>query len=120
MKLQISLLLFALCAGGCSTYRVSSNVEAVSPAQRTVGAILLYQDKQPSRAFETLGPIEVTVNKGSVFTSAPTQVQADAALIQKARDMGAQAVMGIRYESSFNVMSGGYIKANGTGICFTE
>lgn len=119
MKHPMILLLAILCAG-CSTYRVSSNVPAPAPEQRTEGPILLLRDAEPARPFRELGPIDVTVYKGNLFVSAPQQAQADSALIQKARDQGAEAVIRIRYESGFNVLTNSYIKARGVGIRFKD
>lgn len=120
MKIQAVLLLAVACLAGCSTYRVTSNIPAAGVAQRPAGPVLLLQEAPSNRAYEELGPIEVTVRKGSPFVSAPTQQQADVALIQKARDMGAAAVIRIHYQDGFDIISWGHIKATGVGVRFTD
>lgn len=119
MKIQAVVMLAAVSLAGCSTYRVTSNIptgQAVQPA----GPVMLLPDTAPERPFEELGPIEVTVRKGSPFVSAPTEEQANIALIQKAQDMGAEAVIRIHYQSGFDVMTWGHIKASGVGVRFTD
>ena len=116
------LLLAALGLAGCSTYRVTSNIPAGNTAHAPVaGPVLLMEGELPDdRAYEELGPIEVTVRKGSPLVEAPGREHADLALTQKARDMGAEAVIRIKYESGFDAMTWGHIEANGIAIRFAD
>lgn len=120
MKIHITSLLAAACLVGCSTYRVTSNIPSGHAAAAGSGPVILVQGELPDREYQELGPIEVTVRKGSPFVSAPTRQQADAALIQKARDQGAEAVIRIHYQSGFDIISWGHIKASGVGVRFAE
>ncbi len=119
MKIQTVVLLAAVSLAGCSTYRVTSNIPTGQAAQ-PAGPVMLLPDAAPERPFEELGPIEVTVRKGSPFVSAPTEDQANVARVQKARDRGAEAVIRIQYQSGFDMMTWGHIKASGVGVRFTD
>lgn len=120
MKIQTVLLMATVFLTGCSTYRVTSNIPAADSVSPMRGPVMLVQGELPERDYRELGPIEVTVRKGSPFMNAPTQQQADVALIQKARDMGAEAVIRINYQSGFDILSWGHIKASGVGVQFAE
>lgn len=120
--IQAISLLAAVSLTGCSTYRVTSNIPSGSASHGPVaGPVLLMEGELPdARAYEELGPIEVTVRKGSPLVDAPTRQHADLALTQKARDMGAEAVIRIKYESGFDAMTWGHIEANGIAIRFAD
>lgn len=117
------IIMVALVMGllpGCATYRVTSNIVPNPDTQiRTEGPVMLLET-DTSRPYSELGPIEVTVLKGNPFMASPTRKEADRALAQKAREQGADAVIRIHYESGFDVVTWGHIKANGVSIRFSE
>jgi hypothetical protein len=110
-----------LATGGCASYRVSSNVDSV-PGVATSTAVDIYaaDAKLPDRKFKEVGPIEVSVKKLTVFHADPTKEQANLALIERARQIGANAVIGVTYSTGIGFTTWGYIDAKGTGIKFTE
>lgn len=122
MRNHIILLLGALSLAGCSTYRVTSNIPAGTVSEQPVSGPVMLLEGEPTgeRPFHELGPIEVSVRKGSPFVATPDRNEANRALRQKARDMGAEAVIRIRYESGFDVISWGHIQASGIAIRFTD
>jgi len=126
MKIRQVFSLAALMAGagiisGCASYRVDSNVEAsptstVSPTAR----VIIVEGTISDRKFKILGPIEVSVKKLTIFHADPTKEQANHALIEQARTLGADAVINVTYESGVGFTTWGYIDAKGTAVKFAE
>jgi hypothetical protein len=108
-------------ASGCASYRVSSNVES-TPAPSPSGEvqILLAEDNLPGRDYAVIGPVEVSVKKLTVFHKNPTRKQANEALIEKARALGANAVINIKYTSGIGFTTWGYMDAKGTAVKLVE
>jgi hypothetical protein len=116
---------------GCASYRVSSNVESPGPARSspsgtptqasaaTANKVLLSESDILDRQYKKLGPIEVSVKKLTVFHKNPTKELANEALIERARVLGADAVINIKYKSGVGLTTWGYIDANGVAVKFT-
>jgi hypothetical protein len=125
LALTVAGLSIALLSG-CASYRVSSNVETPAPAaapapgQATAPAapaqVLLAEDSLPSRKYRELGPVEVSVKKLTIFHKDPTKEQANEALIERARTMGADAVVNVTYKTGIGFTTWGYIDAKGTAV----
>lgn len=117
-RARCALVAIAVAAtSGCASYRVSSNVESppaqpASPSAR----ILLAEDSLPGRKYTEIGPIDVSVRKLTLFHKDPTKEQANEALIEKARVLGATAVINIKYTSGIGFTTWGYIDAKGTAV----
>lgn len=126
----------AVLLGGCASYRVSSNVDAppapapaASPAPAAGQApaaaaapvsVIVVEDALPGRKYRELGPIEVSVKKLTIFHKDPTKEQANEALIERARAMGADAVIKVTYKSGIGFTTWGYIDATGVAVKFTN
>ena len=82
--------------------------------------VLLAEDGLPGRKYTELGPIEVSVKKLTVFHKDPTKEQANEALIEKARSIGANAVVNVKYTSGIGFTTWGYIDAKGVGVKLVE
>jgi len=79
-----------LGASGCASHRVSSNVESASSAALPAShAVVISEDAMPGRQYREVGPMEVAVKKLTLFHANPTREQANTALIEKARAIGA-------------------------------
>lgn len=122
---RASLVLFVFLAAGlsgCAAYRVSSNIDPAPGAASagatapTAGPVVLAEDNLPGRRYTAIGPVEVSVKKLTVFHKDPTREQANEALIEKARSMGANAVVNITYSSGIGFTTWGYIDAKGTAV----
>ncbi|MBP8310137.1 MAG: heavy metal-binding domain-containing protein [Burkholderiaceae bacterium] len=119
--LVLAALVFASLSG-CAAYRVSSNVDpapGATPSAAAVpssGPVVLAEDHLPGRRYTEIGPVEVSVKKLTVFHKDPTREQANEALIEKARGMGANAVVNIKYTSGIGFTTWGYIDAKGTAV----
>jgi hypothetical protein len=104
---------------GCASYRVSSNVQpSATPDAIDVAPIMVTQGPISDREYTTIGPIEVSVKKLTVFHEDPTQEQADQALVDRARAMNADAVINVTYTSGIGFTTWGYIDAKGTAVKF--
>jgi len=106
---------------GCASYRTSSNIESKpAPVAAPAAQVQLAEDGLPGRKYTELGPIEVSVKKLTVFHKDPTKEQANEALIEKARSIGANAVVNIKYTSGIGFTTWGYIDAKGVGVKLVE
>jgi hypothetical protein len=106
---------------GCASYRTDSNITSEpTPSLRSNSNVLISEDSLPNRKYKELGPIEVSVKKLTVFHKDPTKEQANEALIEKARIIGADAVINVIYKSGIGLMTWGYMDANGTGVKLAE
>lgn len=112
------LALVLVTASGCAAYRVDSTIvdSASAPLSGAPQQVLLAQDNLPGRRYVVIGPIQVSVKKLTVFHKDPTRGQADEALIGKAREIGASAVINIKYTEGIGMMTWGYIDAEGTAV----
>lgn len=120
MKPNVKSLLLATTVAasltGCATYRTDSNI-AAAPAGATISsAKVLILGGVPDKKYKEMGPIEVSVKKLTVFHADPTKEQANEALIEKARLIGADAVIKVTYQSGVGFTTWGYIDAKGTGV----
>lgn len=118
-----SLALALAISAGCAAYRVESNIEekpAPASATATSGQVLLSESGFPGRKYTEIGPIDVSVKKLTVFHADPTKEQANQALIEKARLLGADAVINVKYESGIGLTTWGYMDAKGTAVRFTK
>jgi len=116
----LAAIVAATALSGCAAYRTDSNItsEPTSTASSKVNVIIL--EGVPDKKYKELGPIEVSVKKLTVFYKDPTKEKANEALIEKARIIGADAVIKVTYESGIGFSTWGYIDAKGTGVKFGE
>ncbi len=121
MKTKRGWLTFAIVAtamvAGCAPYRTTSNIESEPVATAAAGkTVIIAEDALLSRKYKELGPIEVSVKKLTIFHKDPTKEQANEALSEKARAIGADAVVNVTYKAGVGFTTWGYIDATGTGV----
>lgn len=106
---------------GCASYRTSSNIPEgqlqTIPSAKTV---LITEDALPNRKYKVIGPIEVSVKKLTMFHKDPTKEQADIALSEKAKQIGADAVIDVKYKTGIGFTTWGYIDASGKGVLLAD
>jgi hypothetical protein len=107
-------------AAGCASYRVSSNIESAPPSATAARQVLITESNVPNRKYTELGPVEVSVQKLTLFHPNPTKERADEALVEKARSIGADAVINVKYSSGVGLWTWGYLDAKGTGVKFAQ
>ena len=119
--LQSTLATVVVITSGCASYRVSSNVDTLpAPTATSATPVLITETGLSDRKFKVLGPIDVSVKKLTVFHKDPTKEQANEALVEKARLLGADAVINVTYASGIGFTTWGYIDAKGTAVKLTE
>ena len=98
LKLRtFSLFVTAIAAtaiSGCATYRTDSNIPPAPDSAVVSKANVLILEGVPDRKYKELGSVEVSVKKLTIFHKDPTKEQANEALVEKARIIGADAKKG--------------------------
>lgn len=124
MKIKTISIVIAFSAvtllSGCATYRTSSNIDVQPSSGVSSTANVQILEGAPDRKFKELGQIEVSIKKLTVFHKNPTKEQANAALIEKAKILGGDAVIRTRYESGADLTTWGYIHAIGICVAWVE
>lgn len=125
MKISRARLLAAAIivstTSGCASYRTDSNITSEPASSVKPSAnVLISEGSLPNQKYKVLGPIEVSVKKLTIFHKDPTKELANEALAEKARTIGADAVIDVTYKSGVGFTTWGYIDANGTGVKFAE
>ena len=82
--------------------------------------IIISEGSLSERRPQSLGVIEVSVKKLTVFHADPTKEQANEALIEKAKLLGADAVINVTYSSGVGFTTWGYMDAKGKAVRFTK
>ncbi len=109
----VSLMLFVL--GACGTPPKDAR-PAKSPDQ-----VILTDGDITDRPYEVLKDIDVTVSKPNIFADDPTQAQVAAELKKKAAEMGADAVVFVRYGAlGMGMFNWGEMKGRGRAVVFTQ
>lgn len=106
----------AAVLAGCATS--SSPTAGASPSKLGPHTLVtISSDALPNRNYQTVGHVEVMVKKPTVFDRDPTQENANEALTEKARSMGADAVINVTYFSGVDaVTSWAYMEAKGVAV----
>lgn len=111
----VSLVLTA-----CATWSTSSvdrKDQAASAARPTSPASVTLSEADTNRKYVSLGDISVTVNKTTVFNKDPTREDVNQKLKEKAAELGADAVILVRYgEGGMSMMSWGSLEGRGRAI----
>ena len=121
-KIGLLILVIVMATtSGCATYRTSSNIETGSESVvDTATHVIISEGSLPGQKYKEIGPIEVSVKKLTVFHDDPTKEQANEALSEKTRVIGANAVINVTYESGVGLTTWGYMDAKGTGVKIAE
>jgi len=117
-KTLVAISLAALVAG-CATWSDSSvqRKEGVAAARPSDPAKVAIMEGDASRRYHSLGDITVTVNKTTVFNQDPTREQVNEALKAKAAELGADAVIHVRYGTGgVSMLSWGSLEGKGRAI----
>jgi uncharacterized protein YbjQ (UPF0145 family) len=114
---------------GCATWSTSSvsNTPAATTAnakpevKKLPAQVTITDTDVVDRKYESLGDISVTVNKTTAFHPNPTQELVNDKLREKAAEMGADAVVLVRYGSvGISLMSWGSLEGKGRAIKFVQ
>lgn len=128
MKLHrlVSIWALGMAVTGCATWSTTqvdtSGAESVAtvPA-KTANGVKVYEADVAGRRYETLGDLNVTVNKTTLFHPNPTQEMVETKLREKAAAMGADAVIFATYGTvGVSFMSWGSMDGRGRAIRFLD
>lgn len=120
----IAVLLVASCGTRSSSTVTpvtgASSAPAVqSPLAKTPDKVILTENDIADRPYRSLGDIEVTVRKWTIFDADPTKEKVAEALREKAAQMGADAVVLVRYGTvGIGAFSWGQMDGNGRAVAF--
>lgn len=120
----------ALALASCGT-RSSSSVTPVAgmpssetpqvAVAKTPGMVIVTENDITDRPYRSLGDIEVTVRKWTIFDADPTKEKVADALREKAAEMGADAVILTRYGTvGVGAFSWGQMDGNGRAVQFQK
>lgn len=110
-------LLAVLSLAGCGGYRTNSDIKFSSTFEAApVTDITISQGALEDRKYRELGKVKAKVKKSSAFSPNPTRAQANVVLAEKARELGADAVIRVTYEWSVGPISPGIITATGIAV----
>ena len=112
----IFLMVFTFCS--CAT-RSSSKFSGKTKTALSA-EIFLTESETISQPFEKLGPIEAVVKKNMLLFANPKKSQVDQELIQKARVIGADAIIDLEYSGGIGFATWGYMKASGIAVRYLE
>lgn len=126
--LRILLCISLLGLSACGTYATSSvqpvvgdapSVGKVANAPKAPAQVLVTENDITNRPYRVLGDVNVTVRKVTIFDSDPTREKVNAALQDKAAELGADAVVLVRYGAvGVGVFSWGQMDGQGRAIVF--
>lgn len=108
--------LVALSLAGCALSRSGSSEAPGAGALPAATPVLISEGVPAGRQYREIGPIEVSVKKMTIFNKDPSKEQANEALREKARAMGADAVIKVVYKTGVGFTTWGYIDASGTAV----
>ena len=103
----------------CATWSTSSveRKDQATAAKPTNAAGITVSEADSNRKYVSLGDISVTVNKTTVFNKDPTRDDVNQKLKEKAAELGADAVILVRYgEGGMSMMSWGSLEGRGRAI----
>ncbi|MEA3277081.1 MAG: hypothetical protein U9Q81_17705 [Pseudomonadota bacterium] len=85
------------------------------------GEIIVTENDITERPYQALGEIDVTVNKTTIFHPDPTPALVDEKLREKAGEVGADAVVLVRYGTvGVSPMSWGSLNGKGRAVRFVQ
>lgn len=131
VRIALTSVVAALLLGGCATWSTSSvdtgsadgsaGAVAASGSRRSPGQIQISDRDVVDRKYTSLGDIAVTVNKTTIFNADPTPEMVNQKLREKAAEMGADAVILVRYgKGGVSLMSWGSLEGKGRAIKFLQ
>jgi hypothetical protein len=115
-----ALMLLGGCADGWSTSSVARTAEPRREA-RPAAEIEIFEGDITDRPYKSLGDVNVTVNKVTIFNADPTREMVNQRLRNEAAKMGADAVIQVRYGTvGIGLMSWGSLDGKGRAIVFEK
>jgi uncharacterized protein YbjQ (UPF0145 family) len=99
----------------------SETIAASNMEQTSAQDIVITETDISDRNYKVLGEIEVTVSKHTLFNRNPTQEDVNEELRKEAAEMGADAVILVRYGTvGVSLVSWGSLNGKGRAIVFLD
>lgn len=112
---------------GCATWSTSTveggdkGAVATQVAKKNPSEVRITDTDLPDQKYSELGDITVTVNKTTIFHPDPTRELVNEKLKEKGAELGADAVIHVRYGSGgISLMSWGSLEGKGRAIRFSK
>ena len=115
-----ALMMLGGCADGWSTSNVARTAEPRRDA-RSATEVEIFEGDVTDRSYKSLGDVEVTVNKTTIFNADPTREMVNQRLRNEAAKLGADAVIQVRYGTvGIGLMSWGSLDGKGRAIVYEK
>ncbi len=112
--LLLSISIIALGFSGCGAYRTNSGITPPSANDiETKPVILVTETQLIDKNCKTIGMVDTSIKKLTLFHADPTREQANFVLAEKGKRIGANAVRNVKYKSGVGLTTWGYIDAKG-------
>jgi ABC-type glycerol-3-phosphate transport system substrate-binding protein len=129
--IKIAAAVVVLTLAGCATWSTSSVDNSSADAKPTITSehssrkdpskIEITDKDIVNRKYQPLGDVTVTVNKTTIFNKDPTQEMVNIKLQEKAAELGADAVILVRYgNGGISLFSWGSLEGKGRAIKFVQ
>ena len=124
----IGLSTLCLSLAACGTWTTTSvevppgaATTSIMPQRSAPSQIVVTENDVTDRPYKSLGDISVTLRKFTILDHDPTHADVNAALQRKAAEMGADAIIFVRYGTvGFSGVSPGQLDGNGRAIAFEQ
>ena len=131
MNRMILVMLIAVFMSGCAATRSSSTVEPPSATPERAASesvvptlatsIIVTEEDILDREYISLGDVEVSVSKTTIFNKDPTNEMIDDELKEEAAKLGADAVILVRYGTvGVSAFSWGKLDGKGRAVKFVD
>ena len=120
----IALTCALVLLSGCATWSTASvnqsgSQQAIPVGKTDATRITITENDISDRKYKSLGDISVTVNKTTIFHKDPTRTQVNDKLREKASELGADAVILVRYgKVGASALSWGSLEGKGRAVKF--
>lgn len=116
MVFRLFLAALFMLLAGCSGYRMTSNIAPSSQVREIENYPVMVVEGDLAAGYDEIGPLEVVIRPASMFGATPTEREARLGMMQKAREMGASAVIKVIFQEKFDIVSWGHIEARGIAV----
>jgi ABC-type Fe3+-hydroxamate transport system substrate-binding protein len=97
----------------------SASAKPVALPAKPVTEVIVTENDIADRRYRSIGDVEVTVSKWTIFDADPTREKVNEALKEKAAALGADAVILVRYGTvGMGVFTWGKLEGSGRAIVF--
>lgn len=121
VSMKYALLALTLALGACSPSWHTSSVDKIDGVDRapTNAASITVTESDLTRPYVVLGDLDVTVRKRSLFDADPTRETVNEALREEAAELGADAVILVRYGNvGLSVVSYAALDGRGRAVAY--